>query len=293
MRYIKAALIFALLPCGMALAADDYADKYPGYILAWHDEFDTGSDLDRNKWEYEEGYKRNHEAQYYSDKNTSIAEGKLIIEARKDDQGHAFTSASVIARDRFHYGIYEVCAKIPVGAGYWPAIWSTGNKGPWPYCGEIDIMEYYDNSLLANACWGGAHRKAIWDSSKIPMSEFEDDFADKYHIWKMEWTPEAIKLYVDDRLLNTIELDKTVNENPAPRRMRHNPEDVGNEEAARHHAKSLPMGENYNPFTDPDNRHGVWLNLALGGDNGGSLEDTPFPARYYIDWARVYVPVEE
>lgn len=257
MRVNALAAIIALMVPALAFAADDYADKYPGYVLAWHDEFDTGADLDRNKWEYEIGYKRNHEAQYYSDLNTSIVDGKLVIEARKDDQGHPYTSASVIARDRFHYGIYEVCAKIPVGTGFWPAIWSTGNKGPWPYCGEIDMMEYYDNSILANACWGGRHHRAVWDSSKTPMSEFEPDFADKYHIWKMVWTPEAIKLYIDDRLLNTIELSKTINEAPGGHR---------------------GADEGYNPFTDTENLHGVWLNLALGGDNGGSLENTPFPS---------------
>ena len=30
------------------------------------------------------------------------------------------------------------------------------------------------------------------------------------------------------------------------------------------------------------------LNLALGGDNGGSLDDTPFPCRYLIDYVRIY-----
>ena len=31
-----------------------------------------------------------------------------------------------------------------------------------------------------------------------------------------------------------------------------------------------------------------WLNLALGGQNGGSLAWTPRPLRYLIDYARVY-----
>ena len=32
----------------------------------------------------------------------------------------------------------------------------------------------------------------------------------------------------------------------------------------------------------------ILLNLALGGDNGGEIDDAAFPMRYEIDYVRIY-----
>jgi beta-glucanase (GH16 family) len=124
-------------------------------------------------------------------------------------------------------------------------------------------MEYYGNSILANAAWGTDRRyNAKWNSSKTPCSHFTDkdpDWANKYHVWRMDWTPEFIKLYIDDELLNTVDLKNTINANGS------------------------------NPFHQP---HYLLLNLAIGGANGGSPAQTAFPLSYSIDYARVYQVIE-
>ena len=74
----------------------------------------------------------------------------------------------------------------------------------------------------------------------------------------MDWDETAIKLYLDDELLNEVPLSKTVNGK---------------------------IGNNTNPFTCPQY---ILLNLALGGDNGGKIDDSAFPMRYEIDYVRVY-----
>ena len=87
----------------------------------------------------------------------------------------------------------------------------------WPSCGEIDIMEYYQIKgtphILANAAWGTDRQwHAKWDSQATPYSHFTDkdpDWASKFHIWRMDWDEEAIKLYLDDELLNEIPLSST------------------------------------------------------------------------------------
>lgn len=267
---VLAALALALAMPAMAQTEEEITNKYPGYTLAWREEFTTGSRPNTRDWEFETGYKRNNEAQYYTTKNATIEDGKLVIEARKNDDGHSYTSSSIIAKKRFHYGIYEICAKIPVGTGYWPAIWGTGNKYEWPFGGEIDIMEYYGDALHANVAWGSNTRwQATWNSKAPRMSNFEPDFADNFHVWKMVFTYQSIKLYVDDQLLNYVLLDSTVNPNPA---------------------QSWYNVDEYNPYRDESNTFGVWLNLALGGNCGGSLSNTLFPARYYVDYVRVYTP---
>lgn len=52
--------------------------------LVWSDEFNTDGLLDSKVWNYEEGFKRNHEAQWYQKANAYCKDGNLVIEARKE-----------------------------------------------------------------------------------------------------------------------------------------------------------------------------------------------------------------
>lgn len=55
--------------------------------LVWSDEFDYNGHPDPQKWNYEEGFVRNKEAQFYTKgrlENAKVTEGNLIITARKE-----------------------------------------------------------------------------------------------------------------------------------------------------------------------------------------------------------------
>ena len=204
----------------------------------WHDEFDGYGRPDSSKWNYEQGYVRNYEAQYYTPDNAFRQDGYLVIEARQADypcptydpaSSHwrygrkrvQWTSSSLTTRDRytFLYGRVEVCARIPVQAGAWPAIWLLGSTLPWPGNGEVDMLEYYllDGvpTILANACWAGkTEADTRWDSSYHPLEQFTRDdptWAQRFHVWRMDWDKDFIRLYLDDLLLNEIPLSTTVN----------------------------------------------------------------------------------
>ena len=128
----------------------------------------------------------------------------------------------------------------------WPAFWTVGATGPWPHNGEIDIMEYYRGMLLANAAWGGAARnQAIWADTRTPIATFGDGWSQQFHVWRMDWDERAIKLFVDDRLLNDVDLSRTTNQD----------------------------GSGTNPFHQP---HLIILNLAVGA-TGGDPAQTTFP----------------
>ena len=179
-----------------------------------------------------------------------------------------YTSASVNTRGKreFLYGTLEVRARIPVLEGAWPAIWTLGSQWHWPSCGEIDVMEYYRIKdvphILANAAWGNNQQySAVWNSKAIPFSHFTEkdpDWAQKFHVWRMEWHPEYLRIYLDDELLNDIELSKTVNGT---------------------------YGEGKNPFHTPQY---FLLNLAIGGQHGGEPAPEKYPLRYEIDYIRFY-----
>lgn len=277
MKSIKLfAILLAAIP--ISLFAQDYK-------LVWSDEFNVEGKPDSAFWSFENGFARNEEAQWYSPNNASCKNGVLVIEARLEDvinpdykEGSSdwrnsrdkavITSSSIrtMGKKEFTYGRLEVRAKIPVEGGAWPAIWTLGSNMEWPSCGEIDIMEYYRIKevphILANAAWGSDKRyTAVWNTKTVPFTYFTDknkDWASEFHLWRMDWDEQAIKLYLDDELINEIPLSTTANGK---------------------------LGEGKNPFMQP---HYILLNLAIGGINGGKINMEAFPMRYEIDYVRLY-----
>ena len=243
--------------------------------LVWFDEFNAEGTPDPKNWTYEQGFARNEEHQWYQSENAYCQGGLLIIEARKEQKPNPtykpnstswrtnrpqieYTSACLISRGlhQWQYGRFEMRGRIDTRPGLWPAFWTLGTQGEWPVNGEIDIMEYYRGMLLANFAWASGQRyKAKWDDLKKPITDFEADWSQKFHLWRMDWDEKSIKIYVDDQLLNEVDLEQTYN----------------------------PDGTN--PFRQP---HYLLLNLAIGGQNGGDPTGTEFPSRFEVDYVRVY-----
>ena len=251
--------------------------SYPGYALVWADEFDRTGEPDPKHWTYERGFVRNRELQWYQPQNARQADGLLIIEARRErvtNPGYEaaasdwrrsrefaeYSSASLMTRGlhSWRYGRFEMRGRIDTRPGLWPAFWTLGTTGDWPHHGEIDIMEYYRGLLLANVAWGGAKRfEAIWADSRKPIDSFPADWSSQFHVWRMDWDERAIILSVDGQRLNEVLLSRTVNQD----------------------------GSAANPFHQPQY---LLLNLAVGGTQGGDPSKTAFPARFEVDYVRVY-----
>lgn len=285
------ALEFPKIEPGMAerMIEDLRDDRKPAddgdMRVVFEDGFDTPGRPDPAKWGYETGFVRNKEAQWYRPENARCEGGLLVIEATRervpnphfeagsDDWRTSrefadYASASVTTKGTWSYlyGRVRMRARIDVGPGLWPAFWSVGLARPWPANGEIDIMENYRGLMLANAAWASATPgKARWKDSKTPLEQIakEGGYADvaawsrDFHVWQFDWTPERMEFRLDGRLLNTVDLSKTVNETP----------------------------DHANPFHEPQS---FILNLAIGGTSGGDPSKTEFPARLEVDWIRVW-----
>ena len=266
-------------------AATEPAQRYQaeGYRLVWSDEFDQPGRPDPKNWAYETGFSRNEELQWYQADNARCENGMLIIEARRERKKNPnykpgsrdwrrareyaeYTSANLITRGlhAWQYGRFEMRARIDTRPGMWPAWWTLGVRGFWPAGGEIDIMEYYRGLLLANVAWAertgnGNRLRARWDDVRIPLSEMGGPtWSQSFHVWRMDWDEHKIELSVDGRMLNSTDLDQAVN-----------PEGIRPSQ----------------PFQQP---HYMLVNLAIGGTQGGDPTQTQFPARYEVDYIRVY-----
>jgi beta-glucanase (GH16 family) len=247
------------------------------FELVWADEFDREGRPDPTKWSYEHGFVRNEELQWYRPENARVEHGELVIEARRERVANPefdstssdfrynrryaeYTSASLLTKGlaSWQYGRFEMRARIDVRPGMWPAFWTLGEQGFWPASGEIDVMEYYRGVLLANVAWSDSNWTVKWDTERRPIAQLGDaTWADNYHVWRMDWDEREIRLSVDDLLLNRTSLDSTFNRSDGPA----------------------------NPLRQP---HYLLLSLAIGGWNGGDPSRTQFPARFAVDYVRVY-----
>jgi beta-glucanase (GH16 family) len=246
-----------------------------GYKLVWSDEFDVDGKPDPKNWNYEKGFVRNNELQWYQPDNATIKDGLLIIEGRKERvsnpnykatstewktsrQYAEYTSTSMTTSglQTWQYGRLEMRGRIPTNAGMWPAWWTLGVKGEWPSNGEIDIMEYYNGKVLANiACGTDKQWTAKWDSATKSLSSLGTGWSDKFHVWRMDWDDQKIDLTLDDTLMNSATLASMLN------------------------------ADGTSPFKQ---KVYMILNLAIGGDNGGDPSGTTFPVKYEIDYVRVF-----
>lgn len=253
------------------------AQNMDGYKLVWADEFKKDGKPDTTKWTYERGFVRNNEAQWYQPQNARCKNGILTIAAKKVNRPNPkyekgstnwtkarqtieYTSACMITAGKQHwqYGRFEMRGRIDISDGMWPAWWTLGVEKNWPANGEIDIMEYYRGKLLANIACLGPDKKPEWFSNTFPTDSMGGKkWSAQFHVWRMDWTAEYIALFIDEKLLNKVSLDKLTNKD----------------------------GSGFNPFKQP---HYMLLNLAVGGDNGGDPSKTSFPKKFEVDYVRVY-----
>jgi beta-glucanase (GH16 family) len=230
-----------------------------GLSLIFNDEFDVNGAPDPVKWGYDLGTGSNgwgnNELQYYTNRsdNVIVQNGVLKIILKKENfSGSAYTSTRMLTANKFSfkYGIVEARAKLPAGGGTWPAIWMLGaniNTAGWPACGEIDIMEHKGNDL--NRIFGTLHYPGRSGGNADGSSRIISNASTEFHIYKVEWTAAAIKIYVDDVLFHTV-------------------------------ANSTAIPFNHNFF--------IILNVAMGGSFGGAVDPNFNSASMEVDYIRVY-----
>eukprot|EP01062_Namystynia_karyoxenos_P070631 TRINITY_DN65996_c0_g1_i1.p2 TRINITY_DN65996_c0_g1~~TRINITY_DN65996_c0_g1_i1.p2 ORF type:complete len:356 (+),score=100.37 TRINITY_DN65996_c0_g1_i1:71-1069(+) len=230
--------------------------------LVWADEFDAcpNGRPDPKNWGYEHGFVRNHEAQWYQQDNAACVNGSLVITARREhpaEQPSAeYTSSSLTSKGKqeWAYGRFEMRGKIDIRLGSWPAWWVLGDFGQkWPLCGEIDIMEYYRGTVLANFDYANSKGQSVWNSKKTPV---DAAWAAQWHTWAMEWNNETITLWRDGAVVNT-------------------------ESVAVADGQGHPNPWRGKPVF-------MIINQAIGGQSGGDPSKTQFPVVYEVDYVRVY-----
>lgn len=240
-----------------------------GYVLRWSDEFSNVGLPDSSHWQYDTLRNQagwyNNELQYYSKErlaNSEVRDGKLIITARKEDMstqadwgGQHYSSARLIPAGikDWTYGFFEIRAQLPCGKGTWPAIWMLGSQGVWPAGGELDIMEHV--GVNPTQVFSTVHTTSGSGAKGVNAALQVVDACQVFHNYQMDWTAQQVRFGVDGKTILTY--------------------------------KNLGNGPDQWPFDSPQY---MILNLAIGGNLGGAVDDSIFPISMEVDYVRVYQP---
>lgn len=205
----------------------------------------------------------NKNLNWYTRRNVSIEDGKLILTARPESvrgyKGRTFRYTSgMVTTGRLYgeprsatgfdatYGYFEIRAKIPKGQGLWPAFWLLPSTlKPLP---EIDIMEvlgHEPNRLYLH--YHHLDRNGVKQSAGRGVRT--RDLSQGWHVYGVDWSPEHIIWYLDGR------------------------------EVFRYTRRA----------SIPDEPMYIIINLAVGGEwPGAPNRSTVFPARFEIDYVRAW-----
>lgn len=177
-------------------------DSTGAYVI---DDF-SGSSVDSNKWGYELGYVRNNETQRYTNTNAEINDGILALRGKKASDG-SWTSASIISKGHFAFMYGKIVARVrPCNwNGSFGAFWTLGdsfefgykeNGSPdtlgewWAYCGEFDVMEFYNGKLTCGTFFNEKEESGrVWYDN-YPTGD--------WHEFAMEWNTDGSLVFSID-----------------------------------------------------------------------------------------------
>jgi beta-glucanase (GH16 family) len=233
-------------------------DIRPAWTLLWEDNFDgaANSGIDTTKWSYViwPAGQVNNEQQRYTDSRQNVfldGDGHLVLRGLRS--GAQYTSGRIQSNAQFKFGRVEVSAKLPAGRGSFPGIVMLGS-GSWPQSGEIGLMEQYGQPNDKSWFYASAYADSSAGSGdkRNIRYDFPDDTAasNSFHVYSVDWYADHLVLQVD-----------------------------GDEVMRTSFAASSPF------YTTPES---IVLDVALGGDMGGTIDTTAFPMDMVVDYVRVY-----
>lgn len=227
--------------------------------LVWSDEFNVDGLPNAAKWGYDIGTGSggwgNNELQYYTSRpeNAYVQNGVLKITAIKENySGSAYTSARLLSKDKysFKYGRIEIRAKFPTGVGTWPAAWMLGNNINTAGWPACGEIDIVEHlGRDLNKIYGTLHYPGHSGGNADGNTIIIPDATTAFHTYTVDWSSTAIKIYVDSQLYHTVA-----------------------------NSAAIPFNQNF--F--------ILLNMAMGGNFGGSVDPAFTSAILEIDYVRVY-----
>ena len=283
------AVALLMASCGGGGSADSpvvddafYPEPENEWELVWEDEFD-GDALNSENWEpqigdgSDYGLDRwgNGEQQWYLAENATVADGLLTITARSEEvvSGFPYTSARIRTANKFDfkYGRVEVRAKAALGGGLWSAVWMLPTDSPygtWAGSGEFDIMEVVNAGTARERVFLTAHHGFEWPLNQQAGMDVEvESPGDEFHTYAIEWSDNLIHWFIDGEHHMTVGAEHYYSYYYA-----------GMTDGYQNGGESAPFDV---PFH-------LLINLAVGGNLPGTVNNADIPSEMVVDYVRVY-----
>ncbi len=153
-------------------------------------------------------------------------------------------------------GRYEIKARLHAAQGAWPAIWllayDTKNH-PWPYGGEIDIMERLNGDSIA---YQTVHTPyTLYKKPEEKHGGVGDIDPDDFNVYGVDIMPDSIRMHINGKTTFTY-----------PR------------------VPGLEKDHQYPFLLDQY----MLIDMQLGGSWVGKVDPKDLPVEMEIDWVKVY-----
>jgi len=177
------------------------------------DEF-NGAVLDCSKWLPTDPGWFGRQPGFFSTNNVAVSNGCLRLTTRLEEPPenlkkmgfHTYSTVAVKSKIRTRYGYYEVRAKPMASLGSSAFWFYHSSPEEWS---EIDVFEIcglpsskgtnYDRTLFMNL--HVFHTPEVKKHDSYPKRWLSPvRFSDDFHIYALEWTPKAIRMYFDGEL---------------------------------------------------------------------------------------------
>ncbi|MEO0474330.1 MAG: glycoside hydrolase family 16 protein [Bacteroidota bacterium] len=241
-----------------------------GWEVLWDESFDN----DLTDWTVWRGGAFNNELQFYRSSNLFVENDYLYIRQLRGSvsgptnpfdqttKAFSFSSGRIESNEEFgptkNGGTIRMAAriKLPEGEGLWPAFWSYND--PWPTRGELDALEARGgNPSVYQTNFHFGVNEGQLDTNPAAQEFVYDNgssLADEFHVYELIWAQNTFTVRFDGQDIHTYDVSEF---------------------------------EYVDDFYDK--AHRIVLNLAVGGDFFGNLNEADIPNESYmvVDWVKI------
>ncbi len=231
-----------------------------GYKLVWEENFKDSTKLEENWSKIPRGksdwndYMSNHNSLYVVENGMLTLRGIKNTVDPNDEAPYLTGGIYTKGKRTFDSGRIEVKARLFGSRGAWPAIWMLPEDGEeWPTSGEIDIMERInvDTYMYQTVHSDYTVKEEITDDPKSAIVAHLN--LDKFNVYAVELFKDSLKFFVNDT-----------------------------------HTFTYPRIETDIPgqFPFSENKYHLLIDMQLGGNWSGDVNEQDLPAKMEIEWVR-------